>query len=385
MPQNYIELPLWADLHAHFRQGEVMQILANEYHKMGCYAVLAMPNTAPPVAKIHQNDMLNGELEGFLSIEEYKGLVSQAFGGKLQEIIVPLYITRHTTAQMIHNGAESGLLKAAKYYPPHGTTNSDHGVPFAELIGSDILYAMEERGVILCIHGEEHGCVADSYFDKYENAETLFYKDKMPKLLAKHPNLKIVAEHITTKTAVDFVASCSDNVVATITPQHLLYTVGDLLMTKSTHLICMPYVKFAEDRQALREAVLDVNNSKFFAGTDNAPHPKLAKHTDCGCAAGCFVAGIAPQIYAQGFEAAKVDILSDLGKKSFQKFLCDIGVEFYGFAKSDKTFRLIKERSKVSILQTDIGEIVPLPCGLVKDDKRGEVYIDWRVELSNQF
>ena len=88
---------------------------------------------------------------------------------------------------------------------------------------------MEEHGVVLCIHGEAHGLDGDEYFEASSNAEDVFYKTQMPKLVEKFPNLKVACEHVTTRTAVEFVQNAGDNVAASITPQHLLYTIGDLL------------------------------------------------------------------------------------------------------------------------------------------------------------
>lgn len=373
-----LTLPLWADLHAHFRQGEITKLLAQEYLAMGCYAVLAMPNTKPPVGKVLENG--EGSELPYWSVEKYTKDVAEAFQNKLTDIIVPLYITKHTTAKMIYEGTKSGVLKAVKYYPPHGTTNSDHGIAMQELLNSDVMKALEETATVLCIHGEEHGMKAHEYFDKETNAEVAFYKNFMPQLTSKYPKMRIVAEHITTKAAVDFVNNSSENVVATITPQHLLYTIGDLLQTMSMHLVCMPYVKFDEDRESLRKAVTNQNNHKFFAGTDNAPHPKLSKQTDCGCAAGCYVGGIAPQLYAEAFEQAGADLSTETGYKAFKKFLCDIGPNFYNITKPFGSFDLVKEPKQVNILNTDLGEIIPLPVGMVKEAIRSNVSISWQIQ-----
>jgi dihydroorotase len=378
MTTKKITLPLWADLHAHFRQGAITKQLAQAYLQMGCYAVLAMPNTKPPVGKV-LNDGEGANLD-YWSVVDYTKQIEDAFEGKLEHVIVPLYLTRDTTAKMIHEGAEAGVLKAVKYYPPHGTTNSDSSLPFEALLNSDVFKALEDTGVVLCIHGEEHELPNHKYFDAQTNAEKEFYLKQMPSLIKKYPNMRIVAEHITTKEAVKFVNKAGANVAATITPQHLLYTIGDLLHTKSTHLVCMPYVKFDADREALRNAVTDINNTKFFAGTDNAPHPKLAKQTDCGCAAGCYVGGIAPQLYAMAFEEAGTDLFSQVGYNAFKRFLCDIGPEFYGLPKPTGTFDLVKQPTKVEILKTENGDIIPLPLGMVKESERENVQLPWRVD-----
>ena len=84
---------------------------------------------------------------------------------------------------------------------------------------------MQDVGVTLCIHGEEHGLDSERYFDRGENAEEIFYKERMPQLIDSFPELRIVGEHLTTKVGVDLILQAPSHVKANITPQHLLYTV----------------------------------------------------------------------------------------------------------------------------------------------------------------
>ena len=316
-----------------------------------------MPNTKPPVAKVKKSD--NGDC---WSIEEYRSMIMDAGGDQLDHIFTPLYLTRETTPSMIEAGAKSGLLTSIKYYPPHGTTNSDFGVPMDDLLKTDIFQAMSDHGVILNIHGEDHGLKANDYFDQNTNAEDIFYREKMPRLIEKFPILKIVCEHVTTKTAVDFVQQAGDNVAASITPQHLLYTIGDLILGLKYHLFCLPVLKFDTDRQALLDAVTKPSQTRFFAGTDSAAH--TVKATDCGCAAGCFTGGIAPQLYAQAFEGAGIDLSRVDHEMIFKNFLCFNAPDFYGIPRSSKTFTLSKTPQTVSKIKTDDGDITPLPVGL---------------------
>jgi len=364
-----LTLPKWYDLHAHFRQDDILDPLVKDHIAMGCEGILAMPNTKPPVGKVFEEDNLP-----YWSIEAYKADLEIAAGGKLSEIIVPLYITKDTTPQMIEKGAQSGLLKACKYYPPHGTTGADFGYPLEEFMKNDVFKAMEDNGIILCLHGEEHGMEPEAYFDRAGNAEEYFYKERMPKLHEQFPGLRLVGEHVTTKVAVDFIRQTPDHVGATITPQHLLYTVGHLLKGLQYHLYCLPLLKFEEDRQALREAVINPENRKFFAGTDSAPHTQ--KTTPCGCAAGCYTGGIAPQLYAQGFEEAGVDLETEIGQEAFQRFLCTNGPEFYGLPVSKETFTLTKEPQMIKPLNVGSQQIIPLPCGL-NPDENGRAVLSW--------
>jgi dihydroorotase len=355
-----ITLPQWYDLHVHLRQGGPMKAYVAAHLAMGCAGILAMPNTKPPVGKVFRTDPLP-----YWSIEEYRDMVKNDAGGdKFSVLITPLYLTKDTTPKMIEDGAKSGLLQTCKYYPPHGTTNADHGRPLQSFIDNGVFLAMEENGIILNIHGEEHGLSGEKYFGKNSNAEDFFYRERVPMLRDKFPNLKIVCEHITTKTAVDFVTQAGDKTGSTITPQHLLYTTGDLVQGLKYHLYCLPLVKFEEDRAALLDAVRNPRNKRFFAGTDSAPH--TTKATECGCAAGCFTGGIAPQLYAQAFDLNK-------GHDELKSFLCINGANFYNLPIPQKTFTLIKQEQELFPLQTDEGVIMSLPLGL------GQKTLPWTV------
>ncbi|MCK6418593.1 MAG: hypothetical protein L6Q57_06625 [Alphaproteobacteria bacterium] len=367
-------LPRWYDLHAHFRQDDLIAPLVQAHLSMGCCGILAMPNTSPPVAKIFDTDSLP-----YTSLESYRRQLQDAANGLLETIIVPLYLTAQTTPQMIAAGAHTGLLKACKYYPPHGTTGAMHGAPLELFIQNGVLRAMEEHNVILCVHGEAHDLAAEKYFDEKTNAEDLFYREMLPPVLDAFPRLKIVAEHITTRTAAEFVARGPDTLAASITPQHLLYTVGHLLKGLRYHLYCLPLPKFSDDRAALQEAVLDKSNQKFFAGTDSAPHAQ--KTTDCGCAAGCFTGGIAPQLYAQAFEEAGCNLEDPAQQKIFAAFLCENGPTFYGLPVAQKTFQLRKEPQNIHTLKIGSHEIVPLPLGMRADMNAQRATLPWQVHL----
>lgn len=352
-------LPYWYDLHTHFRQGDAMASYVQAHLDMACAGALAMPNTKPPTAVVFEADEAIGD---YWSIERYRRDLNQAGADKFDVLITPLYLTKDTNADMILKGAKDSTLQACKAYPPHGTTGAEFGMPITEFIENGVFAAMEEAGVVLCVHGEEHGLSADRYFDRATNAEEIFYEERMPHVREKFPNLKIVCEHVTTKRAVDFVRASGEETAATITPQHLIYTIGDLIQGLKYHLFCLPVLKHVEDRDALRAAMVDANNTQFFAGTDSAPH--TTKATDCGCAAGCFTGGIAPQLYAVGAELAGLDLSSVVDQKIFEKFLCTNGATFYGLSVPEKRFSLIREDATVSALPTPEGDVTPLPLGL---------------------
>lgn len=335
-----------------------MRAYLKAHREMGCAGILAMPNTDPPVASVS-----SPETPLAWSIEGYRDRLLAAGAGCFDQLLVPLYLTRETTPQMIEKGAASGLLRAAKYYPPHGTTNAGQAVPMEDLLGGAILDALASCGIPLCLHGEQHGLPGERYFDASANAEAQFYRETMPRLLDSHPQLRLTCEHITTTEAVAFVRNApADQVAATITPQHLLFTVGHLLQGLHYHLYCLPLVKFTADRESLRQAVSEPGQRQFFAGTDSAPH--TTKATACGCAAGCFTGGCAPQLYAMAFEEAGIDLASADGQSLFSNFLATIGPAHYGFPASKATFSLVRDPSSTRLLDAPEGSVTPLPLGL---------------------
>ena len=353
-------LPKWYDLHTHFRQGDVVKPYIQAHLDMGCAGALAMPNTAPPAAVVFERD------EGdYWSVERYRRDLMEAGADQFDALIVPLYLTKDTTPEMIYDGVKSGGLQACKSYPPHGTTGAEFGIPVSDLIENGVFAAMQDAGIVLCIHGEEPGLSGDRYFDRETNAEEIFYQEHMPRIRDAFPDLRIVCEHVTTKVAVDFVKDSGPNIAATITPQHLIYTIGDLIQGLKYHLFCLPVLKHVEDREALRQAAIDVGNTQFFAGTDSAPH--TTKATACGCAAGCFTGGIAPQLYAEAFELAGMDLADLKAQKIFEAFLCTNGACFYDLSVPDETFTLVKRETPVEVLKTLQGDVIPLPLGLEKD------------------
>ncbi|MEM7698281.1 MAG: hypothetical protein AAF236_07755 [Verrucomicrobiota bacterium] len=351
-------LPRWFDLHTHFRQGENVALYIEDHLAMGCAGALAMPNTKPPISRVSGKPS-----EDAWTIENYSRQLREAGADRFEQLIVPLYLTRETTPGDIDAGAKSGLLRACKYYPPHGTTNSEHGVPIESWIGSDVFKAIEANGIMLCLHGEQHGLSGSDYFDSEQTAESVFYDRWMPQLLTDHPDLRLTCEHITTASAVKFVGSApADRVGATITPQHLLYTVGHLIQGLRYHLYCLPIVKFDADREALRQAVRDPKQTQFFAGTDSAPH--TTKATDCGCAAGCYTGGCAPQLYAMAYEEAGANLDDEADVAAFQRFLCENGPRHYQFDPSEETFEMKRGPSQLSVRETGEGPVTPLPVGM---------------------
>jgi dihydroorotase len=184
----------------------------------------------------------------------------------------------------------------------------------------------------------------------------VFVETVLRPLLAKHPGLRVVFEHVTTREAVEFVASAGENVAATITAHHLLYN-RNTIFTGGVrpHYYCLPVLKRETHREALVRAAVS-GSPKFFLGTDSAPHARCAKEAACGCA-GCFTAFSALELYAEAFErAGALDKL-----EAFASFN---GADFYRLPRNEGTVTLEKAAwTPPASLSCGGGEIVPLGGG----------------------
>jgi len=240
-----------------------------------------------------------------------------------------LYLTDNTPPEEIIAARKSCFIKGLKLYPAGATTNSDAGVTDISLC-YDTLEEMQKAGLPLLVHGE----VTSPDIDVFDREKVFIDRTLLP-LTKKFPDLKIVLEHITTKDAADFVMQSSDNIAATITPQHLLLNRNALFQGGlQPHNYCLPVLKRDTHQQALLEVIRSGSN-KFFLGTDSAPHTKHKKESACGCA-GIFSAHAAIEIYASIFEEQGA-----LDK--FEAFASFNGPDFYGLPRNKKTITLVKE------------------------------------------
>ena len=269
------------DWHVHLRDGDALKTTVADISRYFGRAIV-MPNLVPPVT--------NAEL----AQHYHQRIMAEKPAEHFQPLMV-LYLTDNTTAEDIKQAKASGIVYAAKLYPAGATTNSSSGVTSVDNI-ADVLAAMQEVDMPLLIHGE----VTDNHIDIFDR-EAVFIDTILKPLVASYPNLKVVLEHITTKNAVEFVKQANENVAATITVHHLLYNRNHMLVGGiRPHYFCLPILKRNIHQQALIEAATS-GSSKFFLGTDSAPHPKHAKESSCGCA-GAYTAHAAIELYAEVFE-----------------------------------------------------------------------------------
>lgn len=283
-----------------------------------------MPNTVPPIR--NKNDAENYLLR-IMNAQSKQN-------NNMFEPLMTLYLTDNTSVNDIIEARKYGIL-ACKLYPAGATTNSNYGVTNINNI-NNVLNIMSEVGMILLIHCE----VTDSKYDIFDR-EKYGIELMLKPIISRHPKLKIVMEHITTKEGVDFVKSCNNNVAATITAHHLLYNRNNLLVGGiKPHMYCLPILKTENDRKALIDAATS-GNPKFFLGTDSAPHSITNKECSCGCA-GIFTSHIGIELYAEAFDnVGKIDML--------EGFSSVYGAKFYGLPINKEKIKLKKSTNGILI------------------------------------
>ena len=297
-----------------------------------------MPNLQPPV--VTTEDAL-----------AYRQRVMAARGEGVDfEPLMTLYLTDGTSGEEIERARASGVVHAVKLYPAGATTNSDSGVTDLARTG-DALEAMAACGMPLLIHGE----VTDPTVDIFDR-EAVFIEQVLTPLVANHPNLKVVLEHITTADAVEYVRRAPDTVAATITAHHLLINRNAIFQGGiRPHAYCLPVAKRERHRLALLEAATSGAPS-FFLGTDSAPHAREDKEAACGCA-GLYTAPLALELYAEAFDA--VDALDRL-----DDFAGRFGAEFYGLPLNSSSVTLERRPDAVpESLSFGDRQVVPFRAG----------------------
>ena len=325
------------DWHLHLRDGAALKAVLPDTAREFARAIV-MPNLRPPITTTSL-------------AQTYRQAILQALpSGSRFKPLMTLYLTDNTSAEEIKKAKASGFVHGVKLYPAGATTNSDSGVTDLNKC-SAALEAMQDAGLPLLMHGE----VTDANIDVFDR-EKVFIERNMEALLKKYPKLKIVFEHITTKDAADFVTSAPNNVAATITAHHLLMNRNAMFAGGiRPHHYCLPVLKREEHRLALVKAATS-GSSKFFLGTDSAPHAKGSKEAACGCA-GIYTAHAAIELYAEAFEAA-----SALDK--LEGFASFYGADFYGLPRNSEKITLVKQAWQVPASLPFAGdELIPLRAG----------------------
>jgi dihydroorotase len=325
------------DWHLHLRDGDALRAVVS--HTAAQFArAIVMPNLKPPVTTTAQ-------------ALAYKQRIIEALpSGSKFEPLMTLYLTDRTDRSEVDKAKASGVVHGFKLYPAGATTNSDSGVTEIRKVDS-VLARMAQLGVVLQVHGE----VTDADIDVFDR-EARFIGAVLAPVIDRHPKLRVVFEHITTRDAVEFVRGARQGVGATITPQHLLMN-RNALFTGGIrpHHYCLPVLKTEQDRRALLDAIAS-GDPRFFLGTDSAPHARHTKEAPCGCA-GIYSAHAAIELYAEAFDG-----IGALGM--LNGFASEHGAAFYGLPLNEGTVTLTKESWDVpGSYRFGSDELVPLRAG----------------------
>jgi dihydroorotase len=325
------------DWHLHLRDDAALSAVV-PFSAARFARAIVMPNLKPPVTTTE-------------AARAYRERIRAALpAGARFEPLMTLYLTDNTPPEEISRARASGFVHGAKLYPAGATTHSDAGVTDVRRL--DAVFArMAEVDLVLEVHGE----VTDPAVDVFER-EARFIDAVLAPLAARHPRLRIVFEHITTRAAVEFVLGAREGIAATVTPQHLLMN-RNALFTGGIrpHHYCLPVLKGEPHRQALL-AALARGTPRLFLGTDSAPHARSAKEAAHGCA-GIFSAHAGIELYAEAFEEAGA-------LEKLEGFAAWHGADFYRLPRNRETVTLVREPWQVPLHYPFAGDdLVPLRAG----------------------
>ncbi|MCJ7872396.1 dihydroorotase [Phaeobacter sp. J2-8] len=303
------------DWHLHLRDGAMLRAVLPETSRHFARAIV-MPNLVPPV--VTAKDAI-----------AYRDRILAALPkGADFTPLMTLYLTEATDPDDLAAAHASGLITSVKLYPAGATTNSASGVANFDKV-RPVLERMAEIGCPLCVHGE----VVDADIDIFDR-EAVFIDRVLDPIRRATPGLRVVMEHITTANGVDYVKAHDRDLGATITTHHLIINRNHILVGGiKPHYYCLPVAKREEHRLALRAAATS-GDSRFFLGTDSAPHIDPLKENACGCA-GCFTATNTMSLLAHVFE-------EDAALDKLDAFASRNGPAFYGLPVNEATLTLTK-------------------------------------------
>lgn len=303
------------DWHLHLRDGHILQAVLPFTAELFGRAIV-MPNIKPPARTRAE-------------ITSYRQRIIRCLpAGHSFEPLMTIYLTDDTSPEEISSCNSAQLISAVKLYPVGATTNSEYGVTDIKKT-YPVLELMQKFQIPLSVHGESSAPSVD-LFDR----EAVFIERNLEPLRNDFPELKVIFEHLTSKIGVDYVLSCGKEVGATITPHHLLITRNDVFNGGlQPHMYCLPIAKREEDLRAIQQAAVS-GDSRFFFGSDSAPHFITSKESSAG-AAGIFNVPTAVPYVAQVFaEESALDKL--------EGFLSINGAQFYNLPINSDTITLQK-------------------------------------------
>ncbi|WWO95378.1 MAG: dihydroorotase [Candidatus Dasytiphilus stammeri] len=325
------------DWHTHLRDNELLRSVLPFTSSVFARAII-MPNLFPPLKNIE-------------SIIFYRNRIISAIPAfHIFQPLMTYYITDDFDLKEITRGFIQRIFIAAKLYFSHTTINSRYGIKNLNNI-IPLLEHLQQIEMPLLIHGE----ISDEKIDIYDR-ESVFIDKVLEPIRKKFPTLKIVFEHISTKDAVQYILEGNNYIAATITPQHLMFNRNHMFRYGlHPHLYCLPLLKRSIHQQALREAIA-TGCTRFFIGTDTAPHLSKNKENQCGCA-GIFNAPTALAAYTTVFE--EMNCLQYL-----ESFCAENGPRYYGLPLNQEQIKLIRKPWRVpDKIQVGSDYLVPFLAG----------------------
>ncbi|PTM97403.1 dihydroorotase [Mycoplana dimorpha] len=309
------------DWHLHLRDGEMLKGVIGDTSRHFARAII-MPNLVPPVVTTADASAYRERILAALPVgDRFKPLMT-------------LYLTEHTDPDDVQAGKESGLITAVKLYPAGATTNSHSGVRDMDK-AMPVLERMAEIGLPLCVHGE----VTTSEVDIFDR-EAVFIESVLDPLRRRLPELRVTMEHVTTKDGIDYISESKANLAGSITTHHLIINRNAILVGGiRPHYYCLPVAKREHHRLALRAAATS-GDTRFFLGTDSAPHIDPLKECACGCA-GIYSSINTMSCLAHVFE--QEDALDRL-----EAFTSLNGQAWYGLPANEETIRLVRRETPVA-------------------------------------
>jgi dihydroorotase len=353
MKENiFIRMPF--DRHGHLRELETLLPFIFKYTARQFWGMVAMPNLSNPITTWQQAKIYFDQIMYTAQMNRFYDFIPS----------MTAYLTDNTNPHNIEEGFKRGIWKAAKLYPFGATTNSDKGVTKLEKI-FPTLEVMQNIEMPLLVHPETDVSRHEILF---EDRERVFTEESLTQIHKTFPASIISVEHISTIEAAQFVESCPNNVVGTITPQHIMYSHNALFDSGAppykpgmyAENMCLPILKWPKDVAYIKKAIMYGNKKyKFGAGTDTAPHDQLAKHDHCS-RCGVFNAMHAVEFYAMVFDEMGM-FENKEGVKVFEDFMSINNLWIYGLESSNKMIELRREEQMIPELVE--GNIRPFKAG----------------------
>ncbi|OLP45110.1 dihydroorotase [Rhizobium oryziradicis] len=319
------------DWHLHLRDGAMLQGVVGDTSRYFGRAII-MPNLVPPVVTTQD------------AIAYRERIVAAVPKEHSFQPLMTLYLTEHTNPDDVEDGKNTGLITAVKLYPAGATTNSHGGVRDLDK-AMPVLERMAKIGLPLCVHGEVTTPEVD-IFDR----EAVFIDTVLEPLRKRLPELKVTMEHVTTTDGVEYIRSAARNLAGSITTHHLIINRNAILVGGiRPHYYCLPVAKRESHRLSLRAAATS-GDTRFFLGTDSAPHIDPLKECGCGCA------GIYTSINTMSCLAHVFEQENALDK--LEAFTSLNGPAWYGLPCNEETITLVKRDEPVSFpskIETDAG------------------------------